>query len=171
MEITPLEIRQQRFHVKLRGFDPEEVDTFLDMVANELEELIQVGEATRQKVEGLQEKFKALGLEVQRLREALEEAGRSKAQALEAAEQDKARDLRADKQGLQKQNRRLRETESELRDRVLLLQHELDRAREDSTGPIEIEVNKYRATLAMVWDMTPESDRDWFRIEYLEQSP
>ncbi|MBI2881641.1 MAG: DivIVA domain-containing protein [Candidatus Tectomicrobia bacterium] len=39
MKIAPIDIRQQRFSVKFRGFDPQEVDTFLEMVADELEEL------------------------------------------------------------------------------------------------------------------------------------
>ncbi len=39
MKIAPIDIRQQRFSVKFRGFDPQEVDTFLEMVAEELEEL------------------------------------------------------------------------------------------------------------------------------------
>ncbi|MEE8219207.1 MAG: DivIVA domain-containing protein [bacterium] len=83
MKLTPQEIRQQRFHVKFRGFDPEEVDTFLDMVANELEALIQGGKAAGQEAVRLQEECQGLRLEVQRLREALEAGERGKAQTLE----------------------------------------------------------------------------------------
>lgn len=83
MKLTPQEIRQQRFHVKFRGFDPEEVDTFLEMVANELEALIQGGKAAGQEAVRLQEECQGLRLEVQRLREALEAGERGKAQTLE----------------------------------------------------------------------------------------
>lgn len=38
MKITPLDIQQQRFHAKLRGYDPKEVDAFLELLANELAE-------------------------------------------------------------------------------------------------------------------------------------
>ncbi|MFQ5914114.1 MAG: DivIVA domain-containing protein [Nitrospinota bacterium] len=38
MKIAPIDIRQQRFSVKFRGFDPQEVDSFLEMVAEELED-------------------------------------------------------------------------------------------------------------------------------------
>jgi len=31
MKITPLDIRQQQFNVRFRGFDAEEVDTFLEI--------------------------------------------------------------------------------------------------------------------------------------------
>ena len=40
MKITPLDIRQQQFTVRFRGFDAEEVDTFLEMIADEYEELM-----------------------------------------------------------------------------------------------------------------------------------
>ena len=39
MKIAPVDVRQQRFTVKFRGFDPQEVDAFLETVAEELEEL------------------------------------------------------------------------------------------------------------------------------------
>ena len=37
MKLTPLEIKKQRFKTKVRGLDPTEVETFLDMVADEYE--------------------------------------------------------------------------------------------------------------------------------------
>lgn len=39
MKITPLEIKRQQFKKVMRGFDPVEVETFLDMVSNEVEDL------------------------------------------------------------------------------------------------------------------------------------
>lgn len=38
MKITPLDIQQQRFRVRFRGYDTKEVDTFLELLANELAE-------------------------------------------------------------------------------------------------------------------------------------
>jgi cell division initiation protein len=40
MHLTPLEIRKQTFRRSFRGFDPDEVSRFLEMVAGELETLI-----------------------------------------------------------------------------------------------------------------------------------
>jgi cell division initiation protein len=37
LKLTPLEIKKQRFKTKVRGLDPAEVETFLDMVADEYE--------------------------------------------------------------------------------------------------------------------------------------
>jgi cell division initiation protein len=40
MKLTPLDIQQQQFRSKLWGFDPREVDGFLDVVAADFEEVI-----------------------------------------------------------------------------------------------------------------------------------
>jgi len=40
LKLTPLEIKKQRFKVKVRGYDPVEVETFLEMVADSYEELL-----------------------------------------------------------------------------------------------------------------------------------
>jgi len=40
MKVTPVEIRQQQFPLRLRGCDPTAVDLFLDQVAGRLEELV-----------------------------------------------------------------------------------------------------------------------------------
>ena len=41
MKITPMEIKQQEFKRGMRGYDTVEVDTFLEMVGNEFEKLLQ----------------------------------------------------------------------------------------------------------------------------------
>jgi cell division initiation protein len=40
MKLTPLDIKKQRFALRMRGFDPAEVETFLEMVANEYESVL-----------------------------------------------------------------------------------------------------------------------------------
>jgi cell division initiation protein len=39
MKITPLDIQQQQFRMRFRGFDMVEVDNFLELLAGEFEEL------------------------------------------------------------------------------------------------------------------------------------
>ena len=97
--------------------------------------------------------------------EKIDRKGVEEIKAALKTERGKARDLRIDKQALQTQNARLNETENELRERVLLLGHELERSQRAQGGPVELEVNKYRATLRLVWDMTPPEDRTWFLAE------
>lgn len=57
MEITPLEIQQQQFKVKFRGFDIQEVDTFLEETADAFE-------ITRRENENLKEEIQRLKLEI-----------------------------------------------------------------------------------------------------------
>jgi cell division initiation protein len=40
LKLTPLEIKKQRFKSKVRGLDPVEVESFLEMVANEYENVL-----------------------------------------------------------------------------------------------------------------------------------
>jgi len=40
LKLTPLDIKKQRFKIKVRGFDPTEVETFLEMVADEYESVL-----------------------------------------------------------------------------------------------------------------------------------
>jgi len=40
LKITPLELKQQEFKRVMRGYDPVEVDTFLDMVGTEFEKIL-----------------------------------------------------------------------------------------------------------------------------------
>ncbi len=39
MKLTPLEIKKQRFKTKVRGYDPIEVESFLEMIAAEFEDI------------------------------------------------------------------------------------------------------------------------------------
>ena len=59
MKITPLDIQQQQFRVRFRGFDMVEVDNFLDLAANEFEELLRennrLKEEDRLKAEKIQQ--------------------------------------------------------------------------------------------------------------------
>jgi len=61
VNLTPLDIRKQSFQKAFRGFDPEEVQAFLEMAAEEFERL------TRENIE-LTEKESTLRVEVERTR-------------------------------------------------------------------------------------------------------
>ncbi|MGA9117005.1 MAG: DivIVA domain-containing protein [Bacteroidota bacterium] len=50
MKLTPLDIRKQEFRKALRGYDPVEVDTFMEMVANEYEALLKEAKGSTEKV-------------------------------------------------------------------------------------------------------------------------
>ncbi len=54
MKLTPLDIKKQEFRKTLRGFDPLEVETFLEMVADEYEELLKERNELKEEVSKLQ---------------------------------------------------------------------------------------------------------------------
>lgn len=49
MKITPLDIQQQQFRTKFRGFDVREVDTFLEQMADAFESLQAENESSNEK--------------------------------------------------------------------------------------------------------------------------
>jgi cell division initiation protein len=61
MKITPIDIEQQQFRMKFRGYDMAEVDAFLDVVAEEMDALI------RENI-SLKEEMKKIGEEAEALR-------------------------------------------------------------------------------------------------------
>ena len=47
MKLSPLDIRKQQFKKLMRGYDPVEVDTFLEMVAADMEEILKQSKDSR----------------------------------------------------------------------------------------------------------------------------
>lgn len=47
MKLTPLDIQQQQFRTAMMGFDKREVDTFLDLLANDVEEMVRENNALK----------------------------------------------------------------------------------------------------------------------------
>ncbi|HCC68786.1 MAG TPA: hypothetical protein DEP99_02760 [Nitrospiraceae bacterium] len=58
MRITPLDIQQKQFPVRFRGFDMEEVDSFLELIREELEEILRENVSLRENVRRLDEQLK-----------------------------------------------------------------------------------------------------------------
>ncbi|NOY78611.1 MAG: DivIVA domain-containing protein [Calditrichaeota bacterium] len=58
MRLTPLDIKKQEFRKTMRGFDPMEVETFLEMVADEYEELLKERNRLKEDVTMLQTQLK-----------------------------------------------------------------------------------------------------------------
>jgi len=54
MKITPIDITGHAFAMKLRGFDPEEVRSFLNLVSSEFESLISSNNALKEKLAQLE---------------------------------------------------------------------------------------------------------------------
>ncbi|MCK4412203.1 MAG: DivIVA domain-containing protein [Candidatus Eisenbacteria sp.] len=57
MKLTPLDIRKQAFRKTMRGFDPDDVRVFLDMIADEYEQLLQENGMLSEKIRHLDEQI------------------------------------------------------------------------------------------------------------------
>ncbi len=57
MKLTPLDIRKQVFRKTMRGFDPEDVHVFLDLVADEYEQVLQENSMLAEKARHLSDQI------------------------------------------------------------------------------------------------------------------
>ena len=58
MRITPLDIQQKQFTTRFRGFDMEEVDSFLEIIREEMEELLRENANLREESRMLEKQLK-----------------------------------------------------------------------------------------------------------------
>ncbi len=90
MKISPLDIKKQEFARSLRGYDLEEVQAFLDMLAGQWEEMLADQRRADDKVRELQDKLEHYRRVEEALQEALHTAREGSKQALENAKQEAA---------------------------------------------------------------------------------
>lgn len=138
MDLTPLDVRKKRgdFRRILRGYDPQEVDTFLELVEERLEELVTENQILADRVARLEETVRTLEereravqealVTAQRVREEMTEQSRREAELLLREARWQAEELR--RQVELEVDRRLLEGEARLRERREALE-ELERAR------------------------------------------
>ncbi len=60
MRVTPMDIRQQQFTVRFRGFDRQEVDAFLADVAADYEQLVKENALLREQLAALEERSRGI---------------------------------------------------------------------------------------------------------------
>lgn len=71
MRISPLDIQSQQFRVKLKGYDPREVENFLEMVASEYEELIRENGKLKENLARITNQYDELRQREQTLKETM----------------------------------------------------------------------------------------------------
>lgn len=77
MKLTPLDIHHKEFRHSLRGYAEEEVDQFLDQVADELERLFKENIDLSERIEAMQQKLNEFELQRQTINNTLVAAQRS----------------------------------------------------------------------------------------------
>ena len=100
MKITPLDIQQQQFKTRFRGFDVREVDTFLEQIAEAFESLLSKNEKLREEIQKLElesqgykereETFKRAMLNSQKVLEQMKQNARKSAELVVAEAEVKA---------------------------------------------------------------------------------
>ena len=103
MNITPLDVQQQEFKSRFRGYDPEEVGAFLRTVSEAMEDLVKENaalkeqfEATQGQLQGLRQKESALNdvlVSTQRISENLKQAAQREAELILKEAELKAEDV------------------------------------------------------------------------------
>jgi len=112
MKVTALEIRQRVFALNFRGYDPAEVDTFLELVASQIEQLMKDNIELRQalawqqhdleRIRRGEDDWKKALLTVQQVNDDLIQRTQQRAQAiLKEAERQAQRMLQAAEKGRQ----------------------------------------------------------------------
>ena len=164
IDLTPLDVRKKRgdFAKKVRGFDPEEVDAFLELVAERMEVLVKENLAFREEIEQLEERVvvqegreqavqEAL-VTAQSLRQDVEKQARREAELLEREAQTRIQGMIAESEKLLVVHTAALEDLERHRERFLksfraLLERELD----------TVEVELGRAPLWKgSWSMAPD---------------
>jgi DivIVA domain-containing protein len=116
IDLTPLDVRSKRgdFKKLLRGYDPEEVDVFLEMVADRLEALVRENIQLRDRTESLHEQVVAWSGREKAVQEALVTAQELRTEMRKLAQQQ-ADMVLADAQA--EARRQLAEAQAEIRTR------------------------------------------------------
>ena len=88
MKISQMDVRQQQFKLKFRGFDVEEVDSYLELIANELEELNRENETIKKDLKKMEQEIEGYKRAEGDLRKAIASAQDFKKDAIEKANQE-----------------------------------------------------------------------------------
>ncbi|MCK5340509.1 MAG: DivIVA domain-containing protein [Desulfobulbaceae bacterium] len=104
MTLTPQDIQSQQFHVRFRGFDTDEVDVFLEKIAEDFLEIIQENKLLKKKIESLtsdlhtfndqDQSFKDAMISAQKVADEMKEKSAKEAEDLLTEARDQARQLR-----------------------------------------------------------------------------
>ena len=126
MKLSPLFIKKQEFEKSIRGYNVEEVQTFLDKISSEMEELINENETLEQEVAALNHKVEEFQKVEKDLQDTLIKTRETSAHALESAKKQSALIV---KEAEIKANQIIQNAEdiaNEMRNAVITLREEKD---------------------------------------------
>ncbi len=88
MSMKPVDIRKSSFRVKFKGYDPAQVQSYLDAIANEMQELLQENSELKVRIKMLEDKLREFQSMEEELKKALVLAQRSAQNIVENAKKE-----------------------------------------------------------------------------------
>ncbi|HQF41964.1 MAG TPA: DivIVA domain-containing protein [Ignavibacteriaceae bacterium] len=126
MKISPLEIRQQEFTKKMRGFDPDEVQNFLESLADEVQKINEENGSLKSEVEALTEQINEYKKIEKNLQDTLLKAQENSTKSLEAAKKQTSLMLKEAELKAAQIIEKARENTNDIRNAVVNLREEKD---------------------------------------------
>ena len=145
MRLSPVDIRQQQFTMKmLRGFDPREVDAFLDDVAEDYESLLRENASLREQLVSHEERARGLNETEKTLKDTLVTTQRVAEEMKESAKRDAQLLVREASLNAEKLMEEARAEEAKLRIEIQTLK----RLRRQLIEELRATVERYDRTLS-----------------------
>ncbi|OGK76091.1 MAG: hypothetical protein A2X51_07415 [Candidatus Rokubacteria bacterium GWC2_70_24] len=139
MRITPMDIRQQQFTVKMfRGFDVQEVDTFLEDVAQDYEALMRENTLLKEQLQVLEDRTRGLEERERVLQQTLVTTQRLTEEMKESARREAALTVREAEVAGEKLLEAARTEEAVIRSEIMLLKRNRRQLAEGLRSTIEM---------------------------------
>jgi cell division initiation protein len=126
LKISPIEIKQQEFQKKMRGYDPDEVQSFLERLADDLDELQKENENLKSELENVTEQLNEFKRIEKNLQDTLIKAQESSTKSLEASKKQTALMIKEAELKASQIIDKAKENANELRNAVVNLREEKD---------------------------------------------
>jgi len=139
VRITPMDIRQQQFTVKMfRGFDVQEVDTFLEDVAQDYEALVRENTLLKEQLQVLEDRTRGLEERERVLQQTLVTTQRLTEEMKESARREAALTVREAEVAGEKLLEAARTEEAVIRSEIMLLKRNRRQLAEGIRSTIEM---------------------------------
>ena len=126
MKLSPLFIKKQEFAKSMRGYNIDEVQTFLEKVSSQMEDLIAENEALEMEVQRLDEKVNEFQKIEKNLQDTLLQAQESSTRTLESTKKQTSLLIKEAEVKASQMVENARENANEIRNAVMTLREEKD---------------------------------------------
>lgn len=126
MNLSPLLIKKQEFEKSMRGYNVEEVQTFLDKISGEMEELLNENESLEQEIAALKHKVEEFQKIEKNLQDTLIKTQETSAEIVDSAKKQSALIIKEAEIKASQIIQNAEDISSEMRKAVLTLREEKD---------------------------------------------